>query len=232
MKLGMVKMDGSADSAEWTTWVTWTFELQLGSLSCLPFSPNHLLLRIPLTLFTVVLLGIWTPGTEIDRGVWGLVRQVAFMEWSENFLFQIAFDTATPWDPGGFAQSKHGSHCSVWRADGPIEADGGDGVMGWGLGSFLQDFSISRHDSHDLMLFPLQWCWSQLLTFFGSRTSEDTECDCDRGVRWHVPSGSRWKRRPWRKRSTEPLLLGTFCHRFVNFFVTHVEGQKFHCRAI
>ena len=27
--------------------------------------------RIPLTLFTVVLLGIWTPGTEIDRGVPG-----------------------------------------------------------------------------------------------------------------------------------------------------------------
>jgi len=27
--------------------------------------------RIPLTLFTVVLLGIWTPGTEIDRGVLG-----------------------------------------------------------------------------------------------------------------------------------------------------------------
>ena len=28
-------------------------------------------LRIPLLLFTVVLLGIWTPGTEIDRGVRG-----------------------------------------------------------------------------------------------------------------------------------------------------------------
>ncbi|CAK9091614.1 unnamed protein product [Durusdinium trenchii] len=26
-------------------------------------------LRIPITIFGVVLLGIWTPGTEIDRGI-------------------------------------------------------------------------------------------------------------------------------------------------------------------